>query len=595
MTMATFCGLIKTSAGYISVLHTTKDENRTIQDSILCSLLLKVQYHSIIPIIDMIAEDWIKSKNIQERNIMIRRAQIARNIVTCAYCVMAVGCLFVIVPPGFGMPIRLTSNITDPGKIVPLQSYYIYDVTKRPQYELTYISQSIYVVLAVITYTGIDHFLGLLIFHISGQFDILKNHGNDLSLTHLVFFMSTFFNLFGHMCLYCALGEFLVAQCNKIYYAAYINKWYKMNPKVTQDLLILMIRGSKPVYLTAGKVFPVTMATFCSVSYQYLTVIIILKFIWYIIYFLKYILHKVFIIFYNIKLESFVDFEWAVKLNRFTLDLLGLWPKNIQNPWQKLMCNFRVLVVSLGLTVCLVIPSIHSLIRIFGDVLLMLDNLQFTLPIISCVIRIMIFWWKKEAIIPIMNMIAKDWIMLKSNKERNMMIRRAQYARIIIICSYSIMALACFFIALLPIFGMSVRLTSNITDPGRIPMPLQTHYIYDITKRPQHELTFIGQVIYVTIAMMAYTGVDNFLSLVIFHICGQLDILENRMQYLDKYINYHKILKCCLTKHIRLLRAIDMIEDTYNGILLSLFIYFAILFAFYGFRVISVSIISKNE
>ncbi|XP_018354628.1 PREDICTED: odorant receptor 67c-like [Trachymyrmex septentrionalis] len=184
-------------------------------------------------------------------------------------------------------------------------------------------------------------------------------------------------------------------------------------------------------------------------------------------------------------------------------------------------------------------------------------------------------------------MIAKDWIMLKSNQERNIMIRRAQNARIIIICSYCIMALACFFVAVLPIFGMSVRLTPNITDPGRTPMPLQTHYIYDITKRPQYELTFIGQVIYVAIAMMIYSAVDNFLSLVVFHICGQLDILENRMQYLDKYINYHKILKLCLTKHIRLLRAIDIIEDTYNGILLSLFIYFAILFAFYGFRVIS--------
>lgn len=162
-----------------------------------------------------------------------------------------------------------------------------------------------------------------------------------------------------------------------------------------------------------------------------------------------------------------------------------------------------------------------------------------------------------------MNMIAKDWIMLKTNQERNMMIRRAQNARIIIICSYCIMTLACFFVAVLPIFGLSVRLTPNITDPGRMPMPLQTHYIYDITKRPQYELTFIGQVIYVAIAMMIYSAVDNFLSLVVFHICGQLDILENRMQYLDKYINYHKILKCCLTKHIRLLRFV-ICKKTYT-------------------------------
>ncbi|XP_018354223.1 PREDICTED: odorant receptor 13a-like [Trachymyrmex septentrionalis] len=188
-------------------------------------------------------------------------------------------------------------------------------------------------------------------------------------------------------------------------------------------------------------------------------------------------------------------------------------------------------------------------------------------------------------------MIMKDWIKIKNDQERNLMIRRAQTARIIIICSYCIMGLQWSFISVLPIFGVTMRLTPNITDPGRIPMPLQSHYIYDITKRPQHELTFISQAIYVAIGMMAYTGVDNFLSLVVFHICGQLDILENRMQHLDKYKNYPKMLKRCIEKHIRLLRAIDIIEDTYNGILLSLFIYFAILFAFYGFRIISVIVL----
>ncbi|XP_024883575.1 putative odorant receptor 69a [Temnothorax curvispinosus] len=185
-----------------------------------------------------------------------------------------------------------------------------------------------------------------------------------------------------------------------------------------------------------------------------------------------------------------------------------------------------------------------------------------------------------------MNMIAKDWIKLKSDQERSLMIRRAQTGRIIIICSYCVMGLACFFVTVLPAFGISMRLTPNITDPGR-PLPVQTHYIYDITKRPQYELTFINQAISVAIAMTAYTAIDNFLSLLVFHICGQLDILKKYLQYLDKNINYHEVLKCCIVKHIRLLRAIDVIEDTYSTILLCLFAYFTVTFAFYGFRMIS--------
>ncbi|XP_077260576.1 odorant receptor 10-like isoform X2 [Temnothorax americanus] len=285
------------------------------------------------------------------------------------------------------------------------------------------------------------------------------------------------------------------------------------------------------------------------------------------------------------KYDGYQDFEWAMKLNRFTLNLIGLWPKVARNPRQKLMCNFRVLVTLLGL-ISLLIPSIHSLIKIFGNSLLMLDNLQITLPAISCTIRIMIFWWKKEAVIPIMNMIAKDWIKLKSDQERSLMIRRAQTARIITTCSYCVMGLACFFVGVLPAFGILMRLTPNITDPGR-PLPLQTHYIYDITKRPQYELTFINQAIYIPIAMMACTAIDNFLSLLVFHICGQLDILKNHLEYLDNNINCHEVLKCCVVKHIRLLRAIDVIEDTYNTMLLCLFVYFTVTFAFYGFRMIS--------
>ncbi|XP_011861187.1 PREDICTED: odorant receptor 43a-like isoform X3 [Vollenhovia emeryi] len=276
---------------------------------------------------NMIVEDWVKLKTAQERSVMVRKARIARIIITFAYCAMGIGCFFLIILPSFRISMRTTTNITDPGRPMPLQTYYIYDVTKSPLYELTFISQSIYIVVAMMSYSGIDNFLGLLVFHICGQLEILKNHlsnldkyvnsheklkhciirhmrllraidiiedtynvillflfiyfaalfafygfriitlfdeGTDISFPHLMYFASTVINLFEHMCLYCALGEILVAQCNNIYYAVYSNQWYSMNPKATQNLLLLMIRGSKPVYLTAGKVFPLTMATFCS-------------------------------------------------------------------------------------------------------------------------------------------------------------------------------------------------------------------------------------------------------------------------------------------------------------------------------------------
>lgn len=92
-----------------------------------------------------------------------------------------------------------------------------------------------------------------------------------------------------------------------------------------------------------------------------------------------------------------VDFERAVKLNRIGLELMGLWPKTTrQNSREKLMCNLRVLVIFLVITTGILIPAIHSLIITHSDLMQVVDNLQVTVPIVNCAIKIVIFWWKKE-------------------------------------------------------------------------------------------------------------------------------------------------------------------------------------------------------
>nr|XP_012220527.1 PREDICTED: odorant receptor 9a-like [Linepithema humile] len=234
-----------------------------------------------------------------------------------------------------------------------------------------------------------------------------------------------------------------------------------------------------------------------------------------------------------------------------------------------------------------IIPCLHSLIRIHSDIILAIDNLQTTLPGITCILRLVIFWWKKQALIPVVNMMVEDWKKSKNQTyERETMIRWALRARIVIICIYSIMGMAYILFVGMPIFGKAIRLTPNITDPGR-PLPLQTYYLYDVTKRPQHELTFIFQAISTFIAMLCYTGIDTFLGLLTFHICAQLDILKNRLMHLHECESFHDALKDVVMYHIRLLRMIFAVEDAYNIILLVLLSYFAILFAFYGFLLIS--------
>jgi len=55
-------------------------------------------------------------------------------------------------------------------------------------------------------------------------------------------------------------------KCESMYHATYEHEWYKLEPEKAKTLILLMIRTSKPLYITAGKIFPMTMSTFCNVS-----------------------------------------------------------------------------------------------------------------------------------------------------------------------------------------------------------------------------------------------------------------------------------------------------------------------------------------
>ncbi|XP_011705967.1 PREDICTED: odorant receptor 59b-like [Wasmannia auropunctata] len=88
--------------------------------------------------------------------------------------------------------------------------------------------------------------------------------GRNLSVPRLTFIITVFVNTFAHTCLYCAAGEILVTQCEGVYEAVCKYKWYNLEPKIAKNLMMIMIRANKSLYLTAGKLFPMTMSTFCN-------------------------------------------------------------------------------------------------------------------------------------------------------------------------------------------------------------------------------------------------------------------------------------------------------------------------------------------
>jgi len=81
-------------------------------------------------------------------------------------------------------------------------------------------------------------------------------------------------------------------------------------------------------------------------------------------------------------------------LNRFALNIVGMWP-NIGDASDKFLSNLRTLLSLLLLVFIGIIPAMHSLLRTWGDMLAMIDNLQVTLPLVTIIIKLVIIWWKK--------------------------------------------------------------------------------------------------------------------------------------------------------------------------------------------------------
>lgn len=150
-------------------------------------------------------------------------------------------------------------------------------------------------------------------------------------------------------------------------------------------------------------------------------------------------------------------------------------------------------------------------------------------------------------------MMAEDWMALKLDAERDVMMKRARIARLIVICGYVLMILAFTMIIVFPCFGISFRHLTNLTDRDRL-LPLQTYYFYDTDKSPQFELTFIIQAMTIFLAAITYTSVDAFLGLAVLHICGQLENFRYRLVNLISCKDFDSTLRNNVIVHLRLLR-----------------------------------------
>ncbi|XP_072752164.1 odorant receptor 10-like [Anoplolepis gracilipes] len=277
------------------------------------------------------------------------------------------------------------------------------------------------------------------------------------------------------------------------------------------------------------------------------------------------------------KSSEYKDFVWAVELNRPSLELIGLWPKADGISKRNLGSNIRAAFAFTMITFVLGVPLVHALMRVWGDMTLMIDNLRVTLPVLTIILRFVIMRQKQSVLLSLINMMREDWMTLQLDAEKDVMTKRMRIARLIIICVYVLTVFMFIVLAIFPLFGLSFREHTNLTDRNK-PLPLQTYYFYDTDKSPLFELTYLSQVIATLVAIIIYFSVDTFFGFLILHICGQLENFRHRLVTLVAGKEFNKILRYHILTHLRLIRYANNMEDIFTLIMLGAIIYFGIIF-----------------
>lgn len=130
------------------------------------------------PLVDFFYQDWRMPKTSEERIIMLKNAKVARKIsIWCTILTQTMVTIYIVLR--ISMIVRFSRS--DPARPLPYTAYFPFDVTRSPIFELICVCQILSAYSATVSYTGSDSFICMLILHVCGQFQNLRERLKNLA------------------------------------------------------------------------------------------------------------------------------------------------------------------------------------------------------------------------------------------------------------------------------------------------------------------------------------------------------------------------------------------------------------------------------
>ncbi|KAF7405496.1 hypothetical protein HZH66_004402 [Vespula vulgaris] len=292
-------------------------------------------------------------------------------------------------------------------------------------------------------------------------------------------------------------------------------------------------------------------------------------------------------------MEIHFNINYAIGWNRFSFQILGIWPDSKDNESDSFFSKYWFIVPSFFMLGFITLPQSAYLLMIWGDLELMTEILATAiLPVTMGWIKLVFTRYRLESLRPLLRTFVEDWKRPKSQNERSVMLVNAKKARIISICCTTS---ACFMVSLhvLPRSLIVAQMQRDQFEPPHT-VVFPGYFPYDISGTFAFLISCFGQIVAAYSGTLSYISVDTFITMLVLHVCAQISNLRHSLEDLPSGMNemandFTKKLIWIVKGHEHLNWYAQSIDNSFNMMLLIQILGFTVQVCFEAFQLFRVS------
>ncbi|CAB0034525.1 unnamed protein product [Trichogramma brassicae] len=438
------------------------------------------------PVVESMRQDWLGTRQDWSSKIMRSAAAKGRIFAMSGYLIM-VGCYFgFAVSPFLGFNIRMVSNITDyGGRHMLVQSYYPYDYSKSPIFELTFGSQLVAGIFIGLSVSVPDNYFAALMFHYSAQFEILGARVEQLIRDD---------------CSLDAESHFFSEN-----WPGLVDRHVHLMTLPNNTKLHSIINGHRKL-----NALPILVSSRLTNNYNWAVGLnrwsLRLMGIW------------------PGERQQYLRVPFMIGIIFFCLFLPQMYAL-------VLVMQHLPLVIDNLLTSCAALTSCFKLLFFWQNrqgksIYITYGRRKYSLY--TCL--------RTATTVQVLDLVIesmrKDWLRgCMDQRTRKTMLKAASRARLITTLDYSVMASCYAGFVVAPLLGFDLRTSNNITDypPGGRKLLVQSYYPFDYSASPTFELAYFLQLVGSFFVGMAVSIPDDYFGALILHASAQFSVLAARI------------------------------------------------------------------